>query len=151
MRWLDGITNATNMNLGRLQEMARGREAWHAAIHGVTNWTTTHKYKSQGTFKAPSLWEEILPFLGSSPPPCSLTDPLCPRAPFQHNAPHFSGKWLFSQPKQPVEKGENSSCVWLHSSLIRRRKLCHPEFTCFHQQCSRGLRRKHPDESLKTK
>ena len=37
MRWLDGITNATNMNLGRLQEMARGREAWHAASHGVTN------------------------------------------------------------------------------------------------------------------
>ena len=45
-----------------------------------------------GTFKAPSSWEEILPFMGSSSLPCSLTDPLSPRAPFQHNAPHFSGK-----------------------------------------------------------
>ena len=34
MRWLDGITDAMNMNLGKLQEMARGREAWHAVVHG---------------------------------------------------------------------------------------------------------------------
>ena len=35
MRWLDSITDAINMNLGRLQEMVRDREAWHAAVHGV--------------------------------------------------------------------------------------------------------------------
>ena len=34
MRWLDSITNAMNMNLGKLQEMVRGREAWHAAVYG---------------------------------------------------------------------------------------------------------------------
>ena len=47
MRWLDDTTNAMDMNLGKLQEMVRDREVWHAAAHGVMksqtqcgNWTT---------------------------------------------------------------------------------------------------------------
>ena len=36
MRWLDSITNAMNMNLGKLQKMVRDREAWRAAVHGIT-------------------------------------------------------------------------------------------------------------------
>ena len=35
MRWLDSISDAMNMNLGKLREMVRDREGWHAAIHGV--------------------------------------------------------------------------------------------------------------------
>ena len=56
LTWLDGITNAMDMNLGKLQEVVRVRKAWHAAVHRVAkrqtqlgDWTATTKLSSPPT------------------------------------------------------------------------------------------------------
>ena len=41
MRWLDGVTDSVDMNFGKLWKMMRAREAWRAAVHGVSKSRTT--------------------------------------------------------------------------------------------------------------
>ena len=52
MRWVDGITDAMDMNSAKLQEMMKGREAWHAAVHRVIKSDTTGQLNNNNTLES---------------------------------------------------------------------------------------------------
>ena len=77
MRWLDGITDSMDMSLSKLRELLIDREAWGAAVHGVTksqtwlsNWTEPNwtELMAQTVKNPPSMWETCAWSLGCEDP-----------------------------------------------------------------------------------
>ena len=67
MRWLDSIMNSMDMNLSKSWEIVKDREAWYAAVHGVTKTQTWHSKGATTTKWELSIWIEMYPNIKHTP------------------------------------------------------------------------------------